>query len=128
MVRHLVMWKLKEGYSAEEKAAILQGMKEGLEGMVGSIPGLLSAKVYTDLMPSSTVDVMLECELESYDTESGWMVGRILNVAADEGVLGENGKPDWRKLRPVTYDSPGHGYVVLGEKVADAYQAGSVYM
>ena len=69
----------------------------------------------------------LECELESYDTGSGWMVGRILNVAADESVLGENGKVDAARLRPVTYDSPGHGYVVLGEKVADAYEAGNVY-
>ena len=69
----------------------------------------------------------LECELESYDTENGWMVGRILNVAADESVLGENGKVDCGRLRPVTYDGPGHGYVVLGEKVADAYSAGKKF-
>ena len=55
------------------------------------------------------------------------MVGRILNVAADESVLGENGKVDCGRLRPVTYDGPGHGYVVLGEKVADAYSAGKKF-
>ena len=86
MVKHMVMWKLKEGFSEEERAAILQGMKEGLEGMVGGVPGLLSAKVYTELMPSSTVDVMLECELESPEAMKNY-VGHPVHVAvADEKV------------------------------------------
>ena len=33
MVKHIIIWKLKEEYSAEEKEAIKQGINEGLEGL-----------------------------------------------------------------------------------------------
>jgi hypothetical protein len=51
-------------------------------------------------------------------------VGRIVNVSADESILGENGKVDVAKLRPITYDSMNHHYLVLGEKVGQAFQDG----
>ena len=44
----------------------------------------------------------MECELISYDPETCRLVGRIVNVSADEAVLGENGKVDPMKLRPIT--------------------------
>ena len=66
----------------------------------------------------------LECELISYDPETCRLVGRILNVCADESVLGENGKVDVSKLRPITYDSMNHHYLVLGEKVGQAFHDG----
>lgn len=66
----------------------------------------------------------LECELISYDPETCRLVGRILNVCADESVLGENGKIDVSKLRPITYDSMNHHYLVLGEKVGQAFHDG----
>lgn len=66
----------------------------------------------------------LECEVISYDPETCRLVGRILNVCADESVLGENGKVDVSKLRPITYDSMNHHYLVLGEKVGQAFHDG----
>ena len=42
----------------------------------------------------------LECELVSYDIESNHMVGRIVNVSADESVLGEDGLVDVDLLHP----------------------------
>lgn len=66
----------------------------------------------------------LECELISYDPETCRLVGRIVNVCADETVLGENGKVDVSKLRPITYDSMNHHYLVLGEKVGQAFRDG----
>lgn len=66
----------------------------------------------------------LECELISYDPESCRLVGRIVNICADEAILGENGKVDVSKLRPITYDSMNHHYVVLGEKVGEAFHDG----
>lgn len=66
----------------------------------------------------------LECELISYDPESCRLVGRIANVCADESVLGENGKVDVSKLRPITYDSMNHHYLILGEKVGQAFHDG----
>ena len=67
----------------------------------------------------------LECEMISYDPESYRLVGRILNVSVDESVLGENGKVDVAKLRPITYDSMNHHYLVLGEKVGQAFHDGA---
>ena len=66
----------------------------------------------------------LECELISYDTESCRLVGRIVNVSADESVLGEGGKVDVAKLQPITYDPMNHHYLVLGEKVGQAFHDG----
>lgn len=66
----------------------------------------------------------LECELISYDPESCRLVGRIVNVCADESVLGENGKVDVQKLQPITYDPMNHHYLVLGEKVGQAFHDG----
>ena len=66
----------------------------------------------------------LECEVISYDEETCRLVGRIVNVSADESILGENGKVDVSKLQPITYDSMNHAYLVLGEKVGNAFHDG----
>ena len=66
----------------------------------------------------------LECRLISYDPESCRLVGEIVNVSADESVLGENGKVDAAKLRPITYDPMNHHYLVLGEQVGRAFHDG----
>ena len=66
----------------------------------------------------------LECRLISYDPESCRLVGKILNVCADESILGENGKVDVSKLQPITYDPMNHHYLVLGEKVGQAFHDG----
>ena len=41
----------------------------------------------------------------SYDPDTCRLVGRIVNVSAEESVLGQNGKVDVRKLRPITFDT-----------------------
>ena len=66
----------------------------------------------------------LECRLISYDPESCRLVGEIVNVSADESVLDENGKVDAGKLRPITYDPMNNHYLVLGEKVGQAFHDG----
>lgn len=65
----------------------------------------------------------LECELVSYDKESCHLVGKIVNITADESVLTE-GKIDPRKLRPITFDPINHAYLELGAKVNDAFSCG----
>ena len=65
----------------------------------------------------------LECRVKSYDKETCRLVGEIVNVSADESVL-TNGKIDVSKLRPITYDSCGHGYYTLGERVGNAFADG----
>ena len=67
----------------------------------------------------------LECELVSYDPETHAMVGKIINVCADESILNEEGKIDPAKLRPITYDPCNHKYIVLGEAVGNAFSDGN---
>lgn len=64
MVKHIILWNLKEELSAEEKETVKAGIKEGLEGLLGKIPGLLEIKVQTNGLGSSNVDVMLDSTFE----------------------------------------------------------------
>ena len=66
----------------------------------------------------------LECQLVSYDPESCRLVGRIVNVSADESVLDADGKIDPEKLRPITYDPVHHHYLTLGKKIGHAFKDG----
>ena len=66
----------------------------------------------------------MECRLISYDEESCRMVGEIVNVSADESVLNAKGKVDPAKLRPITFDPMNNTYLVLGEKVGNAFRDG----
>ena len=66
----------------------------------------------------------LECLVQSYDPETCRLVGEIVNVCADEVVLGENGKIDPQKLQPITYDPVNHKYLSLGAVVGNAFQDG----
>ena len=65
----------------------------------------------------------LECKLVSYDPETCRLVGEIVNVCADESVL-TGDKIDPEKLRPITFDPMNNAYLVLGEKVGNAFQDG----
>lgn len=66
----------------------------------------------------------LECRLVSYDGESCRLVGEIVNVCADERILGADGKVDLAKFRPITYDPIHHSYRTLGEIVGQAFSDG----
>lgn len=65
----------------------------------------------------------LECEMLSYDEDSNHLVGRIVNVSADESIL-TDGKIDVCKLRPISYDPIGYYYFELGAKVGNAFSDG----
>ena len=62
MVKHIILWKLKEEYNNDK---IKSDMKAALENLVGVVPGLLEMKIYTEKLPSSSADVMLYSVLES---------------------------------------------------------------
>lgn len=66
----------------------------------------------------------MECELISYDPQTCRLIGRIVNVSADESVLNVQGKVDPAKLRPITFDPMNNAYLVLGEKVGNAFRDG----
>ncbi|MBQ9330827.1 MAG: flavin reductase family protein [Oscillibacter sp.] len=74
--------------------------------------------------------VVMECELaEVVRPESFYcIVGRIVNTAAEERVLSENGKVDPAKLDALIFDQFQHGYYVTGEQVGKAWNAGAALM
>jgi len=84
-----------------------------------------SKSQFVDAPIIDELPMALECEVISYDTESCRLTGRIINVSAEESVLGENGKVDPQKLQPITYDPMNHHYLALGEKVGQAFHDGT---
>jgi len=66
MVKHIILWTLNPELSEEEKASVKKGIKEGLEGLKGKVPGLTEVTVNIDgRLASSNCDVMLDSTLES---------------------------------------------------------------
>ena len=72
MVRHVIVWTLKDEYSAEEKETIKKGIKEGLEGLKGQVPGLTDIKVNTVGLPSANADLMLDSLFEDAEALKGY--------------------------------------------------------
>ena len=66
----------------------------------------------------------LDCEMLSYNPESCHLVGKVVNVCVDEDYLDADGKVDVKKLQPITFDPVHHHYLVLGEKVGQAFHDG----
>ena len=60
MVKHIILWQLKDELVGEEKESVKAGIKSGLEGLAGQIPGLIDIRVQTEGLASSNVDVMLD--------------------------------------------------------------------
>ncbi|MBQ7152823.1 MAG: flavin reductase [Clostridia bacterium] len=84
----------------------------------------LTKSAHVDAPVINELSVVIECTLKSYDEESGYLIGNVVNVAVEESVLGENGLPDLDKFSPVIYDCATYDYRVLGKKVGLAYSDG----
>lgn len=65
MVKHIILWTLKDTLSAEEKEEVKKGIKEGLEGLKGKVPGIVEIKVNIHGLASSNADLMLDSTFES---------------------------------------------------------------
>ena len=72
MVKHIILWKLKEDLA--DKDAIKAGIKSGLEGLKGVVPGLVDIFVRTEGLASSNADVMLDSTFESEAALKGYSV------------------------------------------------------
>jgi flavin reductase (DIM6/NTAB) family NADH-FMN oxidoreductase RutF len=51
-------------------------------------------------------------------------VGEILDVKADESILGENGIPDIEKLKPLIYSPENRVYHGIGRFIGKAHSIG----
>lgn len=87
MVKHIILWTLKDEFSDSEKETIKNNMKEALEGLMGKIPGLLDMKIYTKgLETSKNAEVMLDSSFESFEALKNYSVHPEHVKAADEKV------------------------------------------
>ena len=64
MVKHMVMWTLKDSAAGADKAANAGKMKALLEALPGLVPGLLKLEVSTDVFAAAPApfDVVLYSE------------------------------------------------------------------
>ncbi|MBQ7957655.1 MAG: Dabb family protein [Clostridia bacterium] len=70
MVKHMIIWKLKDEVS--DKAACAKEIKEALEGLVGKIDGLTEMHILTESFPASTGDIMMDSTFESAEALSNY--------------------------------------------------------
>lgn len=122
-----------------ERKAFTVSMADAANVVAADFVGIVSGETVPDkvekagwhTVKSSFVDaplieelpMALECEFVSYDENSGLLIGKVINVCAEEAIL-TDGVIDLAKFHPITYDPCGHGYYTLGEKVGNAFSDG----
>lgn len=74
MVKHVIIWTLKEEIKAEEKENIKANIKVGLEGLKGQIEGLKEITVHINGLESSNTDLMLDSTFESVEALKGYAI------------------------------------------------------
>ena len=74
--------------------------------------------------------VTLECTVEQIEEEPYGLriLGRIVNVLADEKVLNEKGQIDAGKIKAFAFDQMNNGYYAIGEEVGKAWHSGAGLM
>ena len=91
MVRHIIVWTLKDEFTESQKIDVKAGIKEGLEGLKGQIPGLVDIKVITEGLDSSNADLMLDSVFESVEALKVYSV-HPAHVAVATGKVRPNVK------------------------------------
>ena len=84
MVKHIILWKLKD--EIEDKAPVKAGIKAGLEGLKGVVPGLVDIAVQTEDLASSNADVMLDSTLADEAALKAYAVHPAHVAVADSKV------------------------------------------
>ena len=86
MVKHIILWTLKDELSQDEKNDVKAEIKSGLEGLKGKIPGLIDIEVVIDGLESSNADLMLDSTFESEDALKAYAIHPEHVVVADSKV------------------------------------------
>jgi hypothetical protein len=82
----MIIWTLKETYTDAEKEQIKQGIKEGLEGLKGQIPGMIDIQVPLNRLDSSSGDLMLDSTFEDAAALKGYST-HPAHVAVADGKV-----------------------------------------
>ncbi len=86
MIKHVIIWKLKEEYSFSEKQLIKAKAKLNLESLVGKIKGLTSLTVRIDGLLSSNADMMLDSTFETVEDLNAYKTAPMHVSVADTFV------------------------------------------
>ncbi len=89
-------------------------------GLTASKSAFVNAPVFEEF------PVVMECTLDRTIDEDGMfcVIGKIVNAAAEERTLGEDGNVDPEKLDAILFDTFRRGYHVIGTRVGKAWNAG----
>ena len=86
MVKHVILLKLKDEYKGAAGDEIRKGIKDGLEGLKGQIPGLVDIRVNIKPLESSNCDLMLDSVFEDEASLKGYSVHPAHVEVADTKV------------------------------------------
>lgn len=91
MIKHVIIWQLRDGLTEQEKKDVKKQIKEGLEGLIGIVPGLLEVKVYTEPLKTSNADILLDSTVENEEALKVY-AGHPEHVKIKDGIIAPNVK------------------------------------
>ena len=87
MVRHIVMFKLKEFDTPEAKEAKMQEIKVALEALIDKIDVLRMIRLDFNVNPAETWDIILTTELDSLADVNTYAIMHSNAILLTEGSL-----------------------------------------
>lgn len=70
------------------------------------------------------LSLTMECKLKEI-IDGDKFLGEIVNVVADDRILGDDGEITYEEFHTIVFDTIGHGYFALGDRVGDAFSEGN---
>ena len=86
MIKHVIIWNLKDTLTAEEKQSVKLAAKQNLEALVGKIDGLIDLKIEIDFLPTSNGEMMLDSTFESFEALKAYATHPAHQAVANEFV------------------------------------------
>ena len=86
MVKHIIIWTLKDTLTSDEKQKLKAEAKKNLEALVGKIDGLIDLKVQIEFLSTSNGEMMLDSTFESFDALKAYAIHSAHQAVANEFV------------------------------------------
>ena len=86
MIKHTIIWNLKDTLTDKEKQNVKLSAKQNLEALVGKIDGLIDLKVIIDFLPTSNGEMMLDSTFESFEALKAYAIHPAHQAVANEFV------------------------------------------
>lgn len=83
MVKHVIIWTLAPDLGEDKKVKIKKEAKSALESLIGKIDGLLDIKLNTDMLSSSSGEMMLDSTFTDEDALKAYQIHPLHKAAAD---------------------------------------------